>query len=514
MKMKNTIFVLALFVLFSCVSSPSVKTSGEIEDPGLILEASDANPALMADLPPDIPEPEVPEFIPVKEGSSPLKTKTVSVAARNTPLRDVLYTIAETANLNLVMQKGVQPELPVTMTFKDLSVEDALDVIFDSVDYFYSIKENILSVKAMQSRIFEMGRPNIIQDFKTDVGGDILSGTSSGGGGQTAISGGVTIESVSDKTSFQFWETMEKSLTTLLSIKEDNAGGPQQASFVVNRMAGTIMVTAAKKDLKKVSDYIAALKNVLDRQVLVEARIVEVQLSEDLKYGIDWALIMDGLDEEIITVGTVFFENVVPPTGPNFQINLTDSNDLSLFLTALQGQGEVRTLSNPRVSILNGQTSMLSVGRNTSFISAVETTRTVEGSSTVTTFTVKTNSVLAGVMFGLVPYISEDNEITMTITPIITSLVNLDTKIVGTANGDAVELKLPTVDLREMSTTVKVMDGQIIIIGGLIDKKEKLIEEQVPILGDIPVIGGLFKRIDKTYENTELVIMLIPRIVN
>jgi MSHA type pilus biogenesis protein MshL len=413
------------------------------------------------------------------------------------------------------MERGVLPELPVTMTFNDLSVEDALNIIFDSVDYFYMIKGNILIVKATKTEMFELGQPNIIPEYSINVGGDILSGTSSVAGGQGAISGDVSVKSTLDKPSFKFWDAMEKSLKTLLSneTEGETEGEPVHADFVINRMSGTIMVTATKKDLEKVGNYITNIKKILNRQVLVEARIVEVQLTESLKYGINWTEVMDGFHGETVTLATQLFSDVVTATSPSLDVRITDSEDLTLVLRALQEQGEVKTLSNPRVSILNGQTTVLSVGRNTTFISSVETTTSQEGSSTTTTFTVETNSVLSGVMFGLVPYINSDKEITIAITPIVTNLVELDTKTVG-ASGNTVEIKLPTVDLREMSTTVKVLDGQIIIIGGLIDKKEKLDEDQVPILGDIPIIGERFKSVSKSYENTELVIMLIPRIVS
>jgi MSHA type pilus biogenesis protein MshL len=520
-KMRSTLFMMIVFSLFSCVSSQPVKTLNDTAEPGPLSETSDIEsgaPVETSDiesLPLIDSPPEIPDFIPVKEGSSPLKTKTVSVSARNTPLRDVLYIIAETASLNLVMERGVRPEIPVTMTFRDLSVEDALNIVFDSVDYFYLVKDNILIVKAMKTEMFELGQPNIIPEYSINVGGDILSGTSSGAGGQGAISGDVSVKSTLDKPAFKFWEAMENSLKTLLSIQSEGETeeGPGQAGFVINRMAGTIMVTATKSDLEKVGNYITNIKNILNRQVLVEARIVEVQLTESLKYGIDWTLIFDGFHGEEITLSTELFSDVVSSTSPAFKVNIASSDDLTLLLKALQEQGEVRTLSNPRVSILNGQTTMLSVGRNTTFISSVETTTNQEGSSTTTTFTVETNSVLSGVMFGLVPYINSEQEITIAITPIVTNLVELDTKTVG-ASDNSVEIKLPTVDLREMSTTVKVLDGQIIIIGGLIDKKEKLEEDQVPVLGDIPLIGKLFKSVSKSYENTELVIMLIPKIVS
>lgn len=457
--------------------------------------------------------PEVPEFVPVKEDLSPLQARTVSIAARKMPLRDVLYIIAEVANLNLIMGKNVDPELPVTMTIKDITVDKALNIIFDSVDYFYSVNDNVLTVSAVATEIFELGKPNIIQDYKINVGGDILSGTSSGSSGASSVSGDVSIKSVSDDTSFKFWDAIEKTMATLLS-SGGTPGQAQTAGFIINRMAGTIMVTAGKKDLKRVGDYISTLKKVLNRQVLVEARIVEVQLSESLKYGIDWQVISKMVSDVNVNFSANNFTGLFTAGSQNFEVNIFHGDNFSMLIKALQGQGNVKTLSNPRVNIMNGQTSILSVGRNTTFISRVETTTTAsDGSAPVTTFTVDTNSILSGVMFGLVPFINSDNEITLSITPIVTNLVSLDSKTIG-ASDNSVEIKLPTVDLREMSTTVKVLDGQIVVIGGLIDKQEILKENQVPVLGGIPVIGTLFKSHEKSYENTELVIMLIPRIVS
>ncbi|MEW6599579.1 MAG: pilus (MSHA type) biogenesis protein MshL [Nitrospirota bacterium] len=511
--MKNIISVLAAVSLISCASAQGTKISAETPAPAPALTAHSIDRDTQNAPPPGPGGPEIPEFVPVMEGLSPLQTRTVSIAARNTPLREVLYIIAETANLNLVMGRDVNADLPVTMTVKDIPVDRALDIIFDSVDYFYSVRENVLLVNALDTEIFELGKPNIVQDYKIDVGGNILSGTTSGGAGSTSVSGDVSMKSSSDETAFKFWDSIEKTVATLLTAG-GGSGQPAGTNFVVNRMAGTIMVTAAKNDLKRVGDYISNLKKVLNRQVLVEARIVEVQLSEGLKYGIDWEAIGQMLADGTTSVSVKNFTNIFTASSSSFEISLFHNTNFSLLLKALQEQGNVKTLSNPRVNIMNAQTSILSVGRNTTFISRVETTTTSsDGSAPVTTFTVDTNSILSGVMFGLVPYINSDSEITLSITPIITNLVSLDSKTIGTGD-NSVEIKLPTVDLREMSTTVKVLDGQIVVIGGLIDKQEILREAQVPLLGDIPIIGAAFKKYEKTYENSELVIMLIPKIIS
>lgn len=518
MKIKRLIAVLILITFNSCASmqgtAESEKEPSRFDREVLALDKVQEDPGVAV---PE-PGPEVPDFLPVKEESSPLKNKTISIAAKYTPLKEVLHIIAAVANLNIVMENGVDPELPISMTVKDIAVDEALEIIFNSVDYFYQIKNNILIVKATGTEIFEIDQPNIIHDYKINIGGDILSGSSSSGGeGESPISGEVTMSAASDTTSFKFWDAMEKSLTTLLSSGTGGAGESEdevarpKSSFVLNRMAGTIMVTATKNELKRVGNYIANVKMVLNRQVMVEARIVEVQLTDSLKYGIDWTLVGDWLGSGSFVASTNAFDSVVTAGSPNFLIDVTDT-DLGFLLQALEQQGAVKTLSNPRVNIMNGQTSMLSVGRNTTFISKVETTTTTDGGTGVTSFSVETNSILSGLIFGLVPYINSDDKITLTITPIITDLVELEAKTVG-ASDNSVEIKLPTVDLREMSTTVKVLDGQMVIIGGLIDKKETLRENRVPVLGRIPLIGNAFKSVDKSYENTELVIMLIPRII-
>lgn len=458
-----------------------------------------------------------PDFLPVSEELSPLKTRIVSISARSTPLRDVLYVVAEATGLNLVIEKGVDPDTPVTLTLKNVSAEDALNTIFSSANFFYSIKENMLIVKAVETRIFEFDQPAVTQDYSVDVGGDILGGTSSGTTTTTNVKGNVSQKMQADKDSFKFWDSIDKALGNMLGISAAaTAAHPSQqaqSSYSINRMTGTIIVTASKRDIEKIERYISELKKVLNRQVVIEARIVEIQLSEGLKYGIDWsALDFSSLGQ--VTIGTSNFAGVVSSDLPTFQIGVSKWNFNGL-LQALQAQGEVRVLSNPRVNIMNGQTALLSVGRNVNFISRVETTTSAVSTGTVptTTFTVQTSSVLSGIIIGIVPHINEHGEISMAVTPIVTDLVKLEDRVVGRVGENTIQISLPTIDLRELSTTVKVKDGNMVVIGGLIQNKDKLIDNQVPFLGNIPIIGYLFKSRDKQIEKTELIIMLRPVIV-
>lgn len=504
---------------------------------------------------PQIPELKLPEPAPVIEEISPLKTRIVDVIARNTPLRDVLHVIADATGLNLIMEREVNPDFPVTMTLRNVTAKDALDTIFASVDYFYAIENNMMFIRATDSRVYELGFPAIVQNYSVDVGGDILSGasgnntggtstgsSSSTSGGSTSsgtnnLRGNVSQNTKSDQTAFNFWDTIEKSLAGILKPAAApgpaSASGTVQESFTLNRLTGTIVVNASKRNLKRVEQYLNAVRKVINRQVLVEAKIVEVSLSDNFQFGIDWALV--GYKAGVGTYGasnlvmnTMTGVNYNPGTrtlsgiqsGPNpapqqgfakpgFNLGVTGSN-FAAIVTALQEQGDVRTLSNPRVSIMNGQTALLSVGRNTNYIAKVETSINSSTANNLVTYTVTQGNVLSGIIIGLIPFVNENGEISLTITPIVSNLVSLEDKTFGI---NQTSISLPTVDLRELSTTVKVRDGQTIVIGGLIDQREQVVDDKVPMLGDIPLLGELFTKRTKMNRKSELVVILQPMLL-
>lgn len=463
-----------------------------------------------------------PDLIPVHEDISPLKTRILDLSARNTPLRDVLLIIADATGLNLAMNKDVNPDVPITLNLKNVTAEAALNKIFSSVDYFYSVKENMLFVKAADTKIFELGHPAVIQTYSTELGGDMLGATmsgsrgggGSGGGGASGLRGGVSQKAESDKEAFNFWEVVGKSIEKILG---DEAGSPIRQSYVVNRLMGTIAVTATKRNMDKVESYLNAIKKAINRQVLMEAKVIEVTLSDALQFGIDWNALITFNERTTASLGTSQFTNVVPTTGPTFTVGTT-SREFTALLSAIQGLGETRILSNPRINIMNGQTAILSVGRNVSYISKIETTQqATAGTAPTVTFSVDTGSVLSGIMLGIVPFIDENGEISLSITPIVSDLVRLTERNLGTPDtrGNYPYLiQLPTIDLRQMSTTVKVRSGQTVVVGGLISKRESLDDSQIPFLGELPILGYLFKRRDKGVKSTELVVLLQPVITS
>lgn len=490
---------------------------------------------------------------------NPLELKRISIHVRTTPLRDVLFVIARDAGLNLILEKDVNPDVPITLLLKDVTLQDALDSVISSTDYFYKIERNMLIIKATDTKIFHLNMFSIHQTYTTEVGGDILGGVTgqltggtTGGAATTSteLKGNVSKTEKSDESAYKFWDSIEKALSSILGIQTQTQTSPQtqaqplapqqqpqlrqtqpvstvtpiipiQENFVINRLTGTIMVTATKKNMQRVEQYLNTVKAVMGRQVLIEAKIIEVHLSDSLKYGIDWSFLREwshGIHNWSLGGSTSGFTSAVPSNYPfsdiRFSLTTTAIRDFSVIIKALSEFGDIRTLSNPRLNIMNGQTSLLTVGRNFTFISKAESNVTTgTGGTPIITYTVETSNLLSGLIIGIVPYIDDKGEISLTITPVISNLINITERIYGSAGAQTV-IQLPVVDLRELSTTVKVKDGEVVIIGGLIKKEESLAENKTPLLGDIPILGNLFKSHDRTQRNTELVILIQPRIIS
>ena len=469
---------------------------------------------------PSAPAVKPPDFVAVREAASPLKTKIIDLTARSTPFQDVLLVITRATGLNLILEQDVNPALPITLDLRNVSVEDSLDKVFSAVPYFYTVKDNMLVVKLTETRIYELGHPPIVQTYGTDVGGDMLGAAMSSTGGGSHLKGSIEQKTESDKTAYNFWDVIEKSIEKILAPPAGTSTGGTpavQQSVTLNRLTGTIMVTATKRNLQQVESYINTVKKIITRQVVVEAKIIEVTLSDGLKYGIDWTGTLTFNNRQTLQLGTTNMSGVVPASGATFFASTTAS-DFTSLLHALQSQGEVRTLSNPRLNIMNGQTALLSVGKSVAFISSVQTTQTTTaGSAPTITFTISTGNILSGIMIGIIPHISESGEVSMTITPIVSDLLELTDEKFGTpdsAGNYPYRIQLPSINLRQLSTSVKVRSSEMIVLGGLISKREEVSDDQVPWLGNLPGLGYLFKKRTKAVSNVELVVMLQPVIVS
>jgi MSHA type pilus biogenesis protein MshL len=268
----------------------------------------------------------------------------------------------------------------------------------------------------------------------------------------------------------------------------------------VNKQSGTVAVTDFPANLRQVAAFLEKVTGTILRQVVINAQVLEVTLSDSFRFGIDWTVIAEILASQ----GTLTALQRLSPSTGLFRIGVTGS-DYSVIIDTISTQGEVNVLSNPRVTALNNQKAVIRVARDDVFfvtqVSIVE-----QGGQLIERTTQTVPQVVSiGVTLDVTPQIASDGMVTMHIHPIVTDKL-----------GDAVSPTgetAPIVSIRETDTLVRVADGQTVIIGGLMEDKDDDRVEKVPVLGDIPLLGGLFRKTTKTGRKSELVILLTPTVL-
>jgi MSHA type pilus biogenesis protein MshL len=338
--------------------------------------------------------------------------------------------------------------------------------------------------------------------------------------------------------------------------------------YTIDRSVGLITVTAPRSYQNKIDNYLKNLEGEIYRQVSIEAKIVEVTLSSDDTTGLDWSSLLNtsigatldpgqlrpdsGLNNTRTTTtlnnGVTSSVSQTGPdssmtggvvTGPNSSITVVGPNqtassatntvissgsiltqkfvtanpvNFNVLIDAMKAQGHVEVLSNPKISVMNGQPGMISVGESVTYIKKITVTQPT-GSSTSAgpSYDVEPDSIMSGLGMGVIATIMDDNQIILSLTPVTSSLTE-PIQYITTADGN--QIGLPRVSLREMSTMVRVKDGEMLVVGGLIDTSDNYNSTAVAGLGSLPgPLGKLFKRDGTVSSKKELIILLRPRII-
>ena len=445
------------------------------------------------------------------ETAFPYEKNLFSMNVFDYPLGEVLLNLANEAGLNLIIGQNVNRLEPVSVKIKNMPIKAALDSIVAAHNYYYTIEKNILRVEGLKTKIFIVDYPLVFSNSESKTGGDMLGGGGSGGGETGAaisgsgLSGEFSIEvKVSDEEVLDIWKGLKETLTP----SKDGGGGilSPEGNANINPMSGTIIVTDRRKNLNLVEQYIELTNQVLHRQVVIEAKIVEVSLNKGHSYGIDWEILKEG------RLGNWQFKQTLSDNvGGAFTLGFVDTGHLSGLLDVLATQGNVNVLSSPRLNVLNNQSGLISVGRVIPYVDLTITTTEEEVNGEVI---LRTSSepiiarTLEGVTLGITPQISGDGVTTLHIVPIITEQSGERVLSVGGESFD-----VPIFSIRESDTMVKVADGQTIVIGGLIQEKTDDNVRKIPILGDIPYLKTLFSQQSRETSKTELVILLTTTVV-
>ncbi len=468
----------------------------------------------------------------------------ISSTARPVSLRDIMKRLVSMKKMNVSWASDVDQNILVDVDIR--SSDDffqAIDNLLRQVDYFYELQGNTIVVRYKETRKFHIAMPFVASEYSMAAGGDVLG--SAGEGTGTTVEGKVKLTSGASGASpkFDIWDTIKKNLDEVIGIWEgekvvrsrvgdvdlddgttddtrtqaekdklksetiETTKVTSKGFYTIDRPIGLITVTAPRPIVEKVERYIENLKAELYRQVSIEAKIVEVELSNNSSTGIDWS----GLLDQHAVGGSLSFGDagtVYPGSGDFIsRIVLTSPNSFELVLSAMNKQGNTKTLANPRLIVMNGQPAMLSIGENATYISRITTTSSDQGIST----SAETSRVMSGIALGVVASIVDDNEIILNLTPVTSQLEGGE--VPYETFGNALKVGLPVIKVREVNTSVRVKNGEMLVVGGLIDNTESGGNTKVPLLGDLPLVGKLFTSESVADTRKELVVLLKPTVL-
>lgn len=564
MKLQKTLIVMASLALVCGMGACGGK-KGKADSPAPPETASSMEASQAAAAPPQMPARyQNPGYITAKSATDvdldaaqeefQMRVgATIKSTAGPQPLWDVLKRLANLKGMTVSWANDVDQNFLVDV---DINAQDlflvAVGNLLRQADYFYEVNGKTIVVRNKTTKVFHIGVPYIKGDYTTRVGGNFLTA-------KTAAEGTEGIVKItSDQNEYDIWANVENNLDVILGVaareqaalaasKEaaaaqaaaQQADGSAQAAppastkrestqraedgafYIVDKATGSITVTAKPSVMTAVENYINNLKSNLYRQIALEAKIIEVYLEDRSRIGIDWGSVLENFNVN----GTVHFGasgQVYPwiptkgdaesPTRFVSKVTLPSVN-FNVLLNALDSQGRSKILSNPKLTVLNGQPAIISVGKDVAYIKAVERDENISGSSTRVTYTVEVDNVVEGVSMGVMATIVDDNSMIMQLTPITTEIVGGTIKEERFGENDEMKVGLPVIGVRQMSTTVQVSNGEMLVIGGLIDSTQEDSEDFAPVLGKIPLVKYLFGVEEKKTRKRELVILLSPRII-
>ncbi|WP_323970415.1 pilus (MSHA type) biogenesis protein MshL [Aeromonas veronii] len=333
---------------------------------------------------------------------------------------------------------------------------------------------------------------------------------SSGNNSNGNSSNGTRIET---DTNSDYWTDLRDSLQTLIGTGDGRA-------VITSPQAGLVTIRAYPKELKAVREFLNQSDSHLKRQVVLEARIIEVALNEGYEQGVDWSGLSASWDGNKGITGGGSLANTQLPTPPN-QIftalgggagfKVSDGN-FNVAVNLLKTQGDVNTLSSPRVTATNNQKAVIKVGTDEYFVTNASTTTVSTTSGDRTTPNVELTPFFSGISLDVTPQIDEEGKVLLHIHP---SVIDTEeqTKTIKVTDSDTLVLPLAKSSIRESDTVVQANNGDIIVIGGLMKTDKQEIVSKVPLLGDIPWVGEAFTNRRESTKKVELVIMLKPTVV-
>lgn len=465
-----------LLLVFS-VFATACSTAGSASEPVADYEVGAAPPVYQPMLVVPLPE--------LSQASAPIGTPMQALQARQTALGDVMMALFKDSDINVVIAPEVQA-IECTFDIKQATVEQAFEALLESLDLAYEWDGNFLRVL---STVEETILVDLIEAApQVGMGGGGQAGAQGGGGAGGGQGGGMAPMN-------NLWNDLQGALPVLLGDED---------SFVINRTASSIHLNSSPSRVRRVRELVAETLGRANRQVSLEARVLEVRLANEFSLGIDWSLLPGAFETSNtgLAAGGGIVTQTAASTGTALTFGLLDPGKFSVLVDSLQKQGQVRVLSSPRVSTLNNQMASINVTDQLPYI--VREIVTQEGIAR-TEYSVE--FVESGVLLNVRPLIGEDGLLSVNVTPSVRQQIGT----VVTPDG---LVTVPVISQRQATTTVRVADGQAIALGGLRGTSKSEILQGIPFLMDVPWLGQLFSSTRQEQNEVELMIILVPRILD
>lgn len=375
------------------------------------------------------------------------------------------------------------------------------------LNYLYMERDGLSVTSVSSGRISDSNNSNSNSNNNngsSNNNSNSSNGNNSSSNGSSDSSNGTFIRS---RTKTDFWGELKETLTAIIG---DTGNGRQ---VVVTPQAGLVTIRAFPSELRQVRTFLNSAESHLQRQVILEAKILEVTLSDGYQQGIQWDNVLGHVGNTNVNFGTSkgpgLNDKITSAIGGVTSLSIKGS-DFTTMINLLDTQGDVDVLSSPRVTASNNQKAVIKVGTDEYFVTDVSST-TVAGTTPVTTPQVELTPFFSGIALDVTPQIDSDGNVLLHVHPSVID-VKEQTKDIKVSDA-SLELPLAQSEIRESDTVIRAASGDVVIIGGLMKSENIEVVSQVPLLGDIPFLGELFKNRNKQKKKTELIILLKPTVV-
>jgi len=504
---------------------------------GRIQEDLKPVPAVAQSAPPAAAEP-AQASLPAPAPEAP--EKRFDLAVNNAPAAQVFTAIVSGTPYSML----VAPDLAgvVTLNLKNVTLREALDTLREMFGYEYKVmgKRIMVLPNTLQARIFKVNylaeKRQGLTDVQVSSGSISSSSSASGSSSAGAAAGGSSVASgqsryssqVSTQSNSDFWGELAQALALIV-------GKEAGRSVVVNPHSGVVVVKAMPAELRQVEQFLHATKVAVEREVMLEAKIIDVQLRDEFHTGINWAYFHQsgnrrvgvGVAQPGATVSTTGLlsnaNGTVTPgfagsvlaaaTGTGFAGLAFQSANFASLINFLETQGNVQVLSSPRIATLNNQKAVLKVGTENFFVTNVSTTSNSSGGSTVTTPSITVQPFFSGIALDVTPQIDDNGDIILHVHPSVSSVVD-QSKVINLGAMGTYTLPLASSSINETDSIVRVKNGAIVAIGGLMKQQQTGDRNQIPGLGSLPLVGTLFGQTARTFSKEEIVILIKPTVID